>query len=438
MRDPNLEPPLIELVNVSKFFRLEKERSRSIQDAFISFWRRERSPVDEFWPLRDISFSVAPGDSIGILGQNGSGKSTLLKVLTGVLQPTTGAVHVYGRIAALLELGAGFHPELTGRENIFLNGSVHGLGRKEMRRKLDSIIDFAEIGEFIDMPVKHYSSGMYVRLGFAVAIHAEPDILVVDEVLTVGDQIFQQKCMERIWEMKNDGVAIILVSHSLEDVRRLCDYAIWLKDGKIRAEGESSAVIDDYLSFANETYYAQRHAAQNTVPGEAKYDLNLLHGARWGTMQAQISAVEFLDLHDSTADYFVPGETLKVRIHYIAAERVVKPAFGLAIYRSDGVHVNGPNSVREKFPISAIEGAGYVDYTLAPLLLTPGHYELTAAIYNRDSTVAMDHHHRMYGFEVRLLSGNAEEGLVHLPASWRHVPQTAGENMLRVGVEICA
>ena len=422
--DGNPEQPLIELVSVSKYFKLEKERNRSMQDVFIRLWRRQRAPADEFWPLRDVSFTVARGDSIGILGQNGSGKSTLLKILTGVLPPTTGRVHVYGRIAALLELGAGFHPELTGRENIFLNGSVHGLGRREMRRKLDSIIDFAEIGEFIDVPVKHYSSGMYVRLGFSVAIHTEPDILVVDEVLTVGDQIFQQKCMERIWEMKNAGVAIVLVSHNLEDIRRLCTRAIWLQDGLPRANGPAMDVVDAYLMYSNELYYAQRHARlQEEKEEDAAAEAETAPASnpkRWGTQDAEIVQVELLDAHGTPRENFHQGDSLCVRIHYRTHQRIATPAFGLAIYRNDGVHINGPNSVMSGYPIAAIDGAGIVDYVIDELPLNPGAFELTVAIYNRDSTVAIDHHHRMYTFHVTPTSVHREEGVVHLPAAWRH------------------
>ena len=436
--DRSGDRPLIELINVSKYFRLEKERNRSMQDAFIRLWRRKPNPVDEFWPLRDISFSVAAGDSIGILGQNGSGKSTLLKILTGVLQPTAGNVHVYGRMAALLELGAGFHPELTGRENIFLNGSVYGLGRKEMRRKLDSIIDFAEIGEFIDVPVKHYSSGMYVRLGFAVAIHTEPDILVVDEVLTVGDQIFQQKCMERIWEMKNAGVAIVLVSHNLEDIRRLCTRAIWLHEGLPRANGPAMDVVDEYLMYSNELYYAQRHARLHEVEAEEEAAVEEVAPAanpkRWGSHDAEIVRVELLDAYGREQERFHQGDALCVRIHYQTHQPIPTPAFGLAIYRNDGAHINGPNSVMEGYHIAAIDGAGYVDYLVAALPLNPGAFELTVAIYNRDSTIAIDHHHRMYPFIVAPTSAHSEAGVIHLPANWRHQalqpeaqPQTHGD-----------
>ena len=416
--------PLIELNNVSKYFRLERERNRSMQDAFIRLWRRKPNPVDEFWPLRDVSFTVSAGDSIGILGQNGSGKSTLLKILTGVLQPTTGNVHVYGRMAALLELGAGFHPELTGRENVFLNGSVYGLGRKEMRRKLNSIIDFAEIGEFIDVPVKHYSSGMYVRLGFAVAIHTEPDILVVDEVLTVGDQIFQQKCMERIWEMKNAGIAIVLVSHNLEDIRRLCTRAIWLHDGLPRANGPAMDVVDAYLMYSNELYYAQRHArlqeAENTVDAATEEAAQAANPKRWGSQDAEIVRVELLDAQGRVQERFHQGDAFCVRIHYRTHQPIPTPAFGLAIYRIDGTHINGPSSVMSGYHIDAIDGDGYVDYVVDELPLNPGAFELTVAIYNRDSTVAIDHHHRMYAFHVTPTSVHHEEGVIHLPATWRH------------------
>jgi len=410
--------PLIEVVNVSKRFRLQREAQRSIQDAFVHFWKRGRSDADIFWPLRDLSLRVCAGDSLGILGQNGSGKSTLLKIITGVLPPTSGHVHINGRIASLLELGAGFHPDLTGRENVFLNGSIYGMSSATIRRKLDQIIDFAEIGDFIDTPVKHYSSGMYVRLAFSVAIHTEPEVLIVDEVLTVGDQIFQQKCMQRIWEMKASGIAIILVSHSLEDIRRLCNRAIWLQNGLVRAEGASLDIVDDYLAYTNELYYTKRRAEQAVAVDETQPPTEK---RRWGTHQAEIVRVELCDAYGTAEEQFRQGAPLHVRIHYVSPERIERPTFGLAIYRQDGAHVNGPNSVDEGYELEAIEGEGVMEYRIDHLPLNPGRYELTVAIYNHNSTVAIDHHHRMYPFDVLRPRGRSEEGVVHIPATWRHV-----------------
>lgn len=424
MSDLNQQSPLLELISVSKRFQLKTEHHRSIQDSFVRFWRRQRKPADEFWPLRNVSLSLHAGESIGILGQNGSGKSTLLKILTGVLQPTSGQVHTRGRIAALLELGAGFHPELTGRENIYLNGSVYGIGRREMQHQLENIINFAELGDFIDMPVKHYSSGMYVRLGFAVAIHTEPEVLVVDEVLTVGDQIFQQKCMQRIWEMKAAGVAIVLVSHNLEDIRRLCQRAIWLHEGEVRADGAAGDVADDYLAYTNELYYTKRRAELVSAAEESQATTES-DKRRWGTHRAEIVRVELCDDQNQPTDRFGQGAALLVRIHYVCHEPIRRPRFGLAIYRQDGTHVNGPNSVDDGYPLERIEGEGVMEYRIDHLPLNPGRYELTVAIYNQNATIAIDHHHRMYPFEISQPRGRSEEGVVHIPATWRHMPVAA-------------
>jgi lipopolysaccharide transport system ATP-binding protein len=417
---------LIEVDNVSKRFRLQREHQRSIQDTFIHLWRRRSTQDDYFWPLRHISLRVYPGDSVGILGQNGSGKSTLLKVITGVLPPTSGKVHINARIASLLELGAGFHPDLTGRENVFLNGSIYGMDGATIRSKLDDIIDFAEIGDFIDTPVRHYSSGMYVRLGFSVAVHTAPEILIVDEVLTVGDQIFQQKCMQRILEMKEAGVAILLVSHNTEDIRRLCDRAIWIHNSEVRADGPAFDTVDDYLSYTNELYYSRRRVDQvvektedsataivePTVQAEIR---------RWGTYLAEITLVEICNEFGEEADRFTLGSTFVIRIHYVAHQRISEPTFGLAIHRQDGTHVNGPNSVDEGYDLDAIEGTGIMEYRVDSLPLNPGRYELTVAIYNRTSTVAHDHHHRMYPFEIQAPRGRSEGGVVHIEAKWHHV-----------------
>src|SRR6185369_15136250 len=241
---------IIEFENVSKRFILHKDRQDTIQGRFAGLLR-PRAQGEEFWALRDVSFSVGKGESLGLVGHNGAGKSTALKLMTRILEPTSGHVAMNGRVAALLELGSGFHPDLSGRENVFLNGSLLGFSRRDMLARLPGIVDFAEIGDFIDLEVKHYSSGMYTRLAFAVATSVDPDILITDEVLAVGDEAFQRKCIERIYRFRQTGKTIVFVSHGLDVVRQLCDRAVWLDHGVARAVGPATEVINEYVADTN-------------------------------------------------------------------------------------------------------------------------------------------------------------------------------------------
>jgi ABC-2 type transport system ATP-binding protein len=236
----------VEIIDLSKKFRIYHDKANYLKERAI-FWNRNK--VDDFWALRGINLSIARGTTVGLIGRNGSGKSTLLKIISRILYPTSGQVRVNGRVSTLLELGAGFHADYTGRENIFLNASILGFSRKDIKEQLDDIIAFAELGDFIDNPVRNYSSGMYMRLGFAVAVHVKPDILLVDEVLAVGDLAFQDKCMQRIREMQQRGVTIIFVSHAPKQVEKLCDYAVWLDSGEVRMQGPASGVTNSYAAF---------------------------------------------------------------------------------------------------------------------------------------------------------------------------------------------
>lgn len=400
--------PVIQFEHVSKEYQLGRERPRSLQEIFVQ--RRVRSERQTFWALRDASFTVAAGDQVALIGANGSGKSTLLKLMSRVIEPSGGRVVTRGRVAGLLELGTGFHPDLTGRENIRLNGSILGVPRQAIQRELDAIIDFADIGPFIDVQVKHYSSGMVVRLGFAITTLLQPDILLIDEVLAVGDQSFQRKCMDRLTDLQAAGVTLVFVSHSLEQVTRLCRRAIWLDHGVVRADGDAEEVAGIYL---DEQAPAQW---RRFVPqfGEASQQ-------RWGTFQAEITRVELLNREGVCPPYFKTGERLRLRLHYTAHQPIDRPAFGLAIYRRDGLQVNGPNSVRDGLEIPGIEGSGWVEYSVDHLPLNQGEYELTVALYDHDSTQAYDHHHRLYPLEVRAPQLWVEEGLIHLTAHWQHV-----------------
>jgi lipopolysaccharide transport system ATP-binding protein len=241
---------VITFEHVSKEFKLSKLRVRSFQEFFVHLFKPEERQRQQFWALKDVSFAIKRGETVALVGPNGSGKSTILKLVSRIIDPTKGTITLAGRLSALLELGAGFHPDLTGRENIYLNGSILGLDRQTMNKKLDDIIAFADIGEFIDVPIRGYSSGMQVRLGFSVAVHVEPEIILVDEVLAVGDYSFQLKCLDRIRQMQREGVTILFVSHNFEDVKKLCTQAIWMNEGQLQARG----AVDEILEQMKEWY----------------------------------------------------------------------------------------------------------------------------------------------------------------------------------------
>lgn len=417
----------VQFDSVSKRFHLDRERARSFQELLAVVVKgSKRQPRKDFWALQEVSFEIAAGETVGFIGANGVGKSSVLKLIARILEPTSGQVLVNGRVSALLELGAGFHPDLTGRENVFLYGAVMGLDKAYIQQHFDGIVAFSELERFIDVPIKHYSSGMFVRLGFSVAIHAAPDILLIDEVLAVGDQDFQRKCLRQISVLKQQGVTIVLVSHNLSDIETLCDRAIWINEGQVAADGKSMVVADQYRSFANRRSYEREQK-------ERRQDFTATN--RWGTQEAVITRVELLNAEGAATDTFRTGDFFRLRLYYAAPERIDAPTFGLAFYRSDGLHINGPNSVRAGYDIPYIHGMGYMDYDIDALPLNAGEYQLTAAIYNRNSTVAFDHHHRQYPLVVLPPAYWREEGVIHIPARWRHVPAQsvtpeAGESKL--------
>ena len=405
---------VIALEGVSKRFALHHERPRSFQEVFLAVLRGEiRRRHEEFWVLRNVDLRVERGESIALIGPNGAGKSTVLKLVSRIIEPTLGQVHVQGRVGALLELGAGFHPDLTGRENIFLHGSILGLSRPEVRRRFDDIVSFAELERFIDVPLRHYSSGMYVRLGFAVAVHTDPEILLVDEVLAVGDQNFQHKCLERIAEMKKTGITICYVSHDLGTVRKLCSQAVWIEDGLVQAAGDVANTISSYL----------RHMAsreESRLAGKPAPALVATNNAqrRWGTGGAQITAVRFLDGSGNEKKVFHVGESWEARLSYLARQRIERPIFGLAVHRDDGVHVCGPNTSFAGLDIPFVEGAGEI-ISVDSLPLMEGTYQVSVAVHNQADTVMYDYQDRLYSFRVRQVGDGERYGLVSMGGSWQ-------------------
>lgn len=414
--------------HVSKKFSLHRERARSFQELAVSLFRRDDGASlfeerEEFWALKDVSFSVQRGESVGIIGPNGAGKSTTLKLLTRIIEPTSGQVEIRGRVGALLELGAGFHPDLTGRENVYLNGSILGLSRAEIDRKMDEIVAFAELERFIDVPVKHYSSGMYVRLGFSVAVHTDPEILLLDEVLAVGDQNFQHKCLDHIMNMKRQGVTICFVSHGLGSVRRLCSRAVWLNDGAVRAQGDVDDVVSAYLRHAaEEEEKASARAAIRDDKSEAEakdvQEASDKAKQRWGTGDVRVVDVSFLDATGEERTIFRVGEPWTVRLRYRAPQRIEKPVFGLAVHRSDGLHVCGPNTQFAGLDIPFVDGEGEVMYRVDQLPLMEGTYLVSVSVHNEADTVMYDCHDRLYPFRVRQVGTEERYGLVSLRGEW--------------------
>ena len=357
-------------------------------------------PDATFEALNGVSFTLARGRTLGLVGRNGSGKSTLLKLLAGIGRPTSGTIGVEGRVSALIELGAGFHPEISGRENVFINGMMLGLSKREVADRFDDIVRFAEIGEFIDAPVKTYSSGMYMRLGFAVAVHVDPDVLLVDEVLAVGDESFTHKCLDRFADLKRQQKTIVLVTHTLDLVTRLCDEALWLDHGRIRAQGDPKRVIDAYLLDVAATEDAAVSPARTAPTRDSlPQDMSTAAEGRWGSREAEIAGVELRHAHGAPGQVFRSGEPMDIVLAVHAPRELTDFVFGVAVYSADGVCCYGTNTHIEGAQPQRLSGKGEVVFRIDALDLTAGTYRLDVAVHRADG-VPYDYHRLLYSFRV--------------------------------------
>jgi ABC-2 type transport system ATP-binding protein/lipopolysaccharide transport system ATP-binding protein len=392
-------PPAIRVENLGKRYRLRGVSNTSVRDLLVRGFRR---PADgQFWALRGVSFEVPRGTTVGVVGPNGSGKSSMLGLLAGTITPTEGAVHTEGRMSSLLELGAGFHPDMSGRENIFLNAALLGIPREDIRRRMDHIIDFAGLRDFIDMPVKNYSSGMYVRLGFAVAVETDPDILLIDEVLAVGDMAFQMKCFERLRDFQQRGKTILLVSHDLVAVESFCDEVKLIHQSKLVAQGEPSDVILTYMK----TYMAR---------------IGQLNVEEHGTREIEFGAVRLLDAGGREAGTLVTGEKMVVEIPYLARKRVEDAVFGYSIKTGNGLFIYGTNTQILHTPLGPVEGPGVVRLTFDPLTLMEGKYFLSLAVHSADHATQYHRREDWYPFAVK--SPSSAYGILQLNGHWQHQP----------------
>nr|CAA9255240.1 Teichoic acid export ATP-binding protein TagH [uncultured Armatimonadetes bacterium] len=409
---------IVEVTNVSKRFQIG---SGSIKHALLD--RKAASAGRDFWALRDVSFSLEQGGSLGIVGHNGSGKSTMLKLLTRILQPTSGTVRTEGRIGALIEVGAGFHPDLTGRENVFLNGSILGLTRAEIVRKFDAIVDFAGLEQFIDTPVKRYSSGMYMRLGFAIAAHIDPDILVIDEVLAVGDQQFQNKCMRRMKEFQAQGGTVIFVSHSMSSVSDLCHQCVWLDHGKLMFHGPAEEAIGRYLTLVAERekeeikkYQSKGETQPSELPGEdGKPDPDL----------ARVVGVTLFDGAGRPKTHFEAGKPLRAQIRYRFAHALPDPGFIVKIFRNDGLLMFETNNHDLGVRLAGLPPEGQVTFDVPFLGLNEGAYYLRAIVCP-DTTVdnwrAKASHVIKRAVDFTVAVDHPTQGCGYMPVQWQADP----------------
>jgi len=380
-----------------KNFRLYHERNQFLKAAIL---RGRRARYEEFWALKDVSFEVPTGTTFGVIGHNGSGKSTLLKTLTGILVPDQGEVRTVGRVSALLELGAGFHPELSGRENVFLNGAILGLKRKEIVKRFDDIVEFAGLEQFIDSPVKNYSSGMFVRLGFAVAANVEPDVLLIDEVLSVGDENFARKSAEKIDQFRRDGRTIVFVSHGLDSVEALCETVAWLDHGKIQMIGPAAEVIS--------AYRGDSHDAVTTAEE---------FGSRWGSGEIQITSVDLSDGDGQAVQHPRTLDSLTVKVN-LTAHALIQDSVLVAKIDQLGGHTVWQSSTRRNgVSIGLIKDSASVELKFPALPLLEGTYELSLGITDQTEVQPYDWWERRIRFDVRQYV-NSDHGVVHIPTKW--------------------
>ncbi|MST50055.1 ABC transporter ATP-binding protein [Mobiluncus porci] len=398
----------VSVSHVTKEFILQKERRDSLKERLVKGRARGGHT---FRALDDVSFEIPRGTTFGLIGHNGSGKSTMLKILAGVYRPTAGAVKVSGKVSALLELGAGFHGDLTGRENIYLNGAILGMTHKEIEYSIDEIIDFADIGEFIDEPVKVYSSGMYVRLGFAVAVTLDPEILIVDEIIAVGDEEFQRKCFDHLHRLRKEGCTIAFVTHSLGLAKDLCDEAIWLDHGKTQMLGKTGDVIDGYLNAVN-----AQEADKSKAKKVKKPRTVLPPVPRQGSGEVRMTDIQILDGEGNTAPFAIFGQPFTLRLWAHAVERVENVEVGLAFVHEAGMTLAGPNSGMDGIKYDFEAGDSFVDFHYPALMIQPGIYGVSTSFI--DSGHTYDYSDREFQFIIRADTAIPDPGLVRMGGEW--------------------
>jgi ABC-2 type transport system ATP-binding protein/lipopolysaccharide transport system ATP-binding protein len=411
----------IEVERVSRVYQKYSARHRfqTFKSALVKgdLFRSLR-PDELVSALEDVTIRVEKGQTFGVIGENGSGKSTLLKLIAGIAKPTGGKVRTEGKVSALIELGAGFHPEITGRENIFINGIMLGLSRKEISAKFDDIVRFAELEDFIDAPVKTYSSGMYMRLGFAVAINVNPEILLIDEVLAVGDASFVPKCLDRIDDFRRRKKTILFVSHDLTTVEKICDRVAWLKGGRLLTVGDPKRVIDAYLQDVAEKQekdFARRREEKGSEPsGEEERREN-----RWGKREVEIARVSLKNLIGQEKNVYSPDEGMAIEIDVVAYSEIKDFVFGIGVSNSQGISCYGTNTYLEDYEPVSIRGEGKVVCRIEKLNLINGTYYLDVAVHRRDG-YPYDYHRNLYSF---LVSSTCQDvGIGRLPHTWSFTP----------------
>jgi len=387
--------------HVTKSFRIHSEKTNSLKQLIAG---KKRNRFEEFTALRDVSFDVREGEVFGVIGQNGSGKSTLLKCMAGILQPNEGRVQVNKRMSALLELGAGFHPELSGRDNVFLNAAILGMSRRAIAGRFDEIVEFAGLESFIDAPVKTYSTGMYVRLAFAVAINVDPQLLIIDEILAVGDVTFQQKCMEKFVDFRNEGRTIILVTHAMNSVKDMCDRAVWLKYGEVAGEGDPAELVDEYTEM---------------MLGGRDSDRDGGTGIRRGSGEVQVERIEmFVNGGEAAVKRFRTGDSIRFRMHYTARQRTPKPIFEISIEHLGGALVTAPCTRDVGLIPQIVSGSGHVDVEFENVPLLPGTYDINTGVTDFNRQHAIDHVKSALRIDVMTGKPYESGGLVTFRPAW--------------------
>lgn len=402
----------IDVRDITKNFKIYYDKGAQLKEKLLF---RKRSRYEERQVLKGISFQVKKGEAIGLIGHNGCGKSTTLKLLTKIMYPDSGSITMHGRVSSLIELGAGFHPDMSGRENIYTNAAIFGLNKKEIDRRLDDIIAFSELEEFIDNPVRTYSSGMYMRLAFSVAINVDADILLIDEILAVGDANFQTKCFNKLKEIKRDGTTIVIVSHSLGQIEQICDRSIWIHEGRIKAEGPPKLIDLEYLEFMGQKMQENKQKELEAETESAEKGKSESK-KRWGSGKARMTSVKACTADGKAQRAFKTGEKIVIAIDYEVKEKVESAVFGIGIFNSDGIQCYGTNTRIDKLDEFSLEKNSHAELVLDEVNLLSGEYFIDLAIEEGEG-IPVDYYRE--ALKIDIISQTGDVGIARIGHSWK-------------------